>query len=134
MTHILPDRTLGLLALVAVIGCNSGVQRIDYSVEKLTKTLQDKDPHMRYWAAESLGNYGPAAHVAIPNLIKTLKDDDKTVRMGAAYALAAMGPAAAEARAALIEASKDPEKEVRDGATYALKQIASKATGKRPKS
>src|SRR6186713_3076844 len=50
-----------LLVLCSVLlnsGCSQGVRRIDYSVDKLTATLKDKDPNMRYWAAESLGHYG----------------------------------------------------------------------------
>src|SRR5207302_9234188 len=87
-----------LVAMSCLPGCSRGVARIDYSVEKLTKTLKDKDPNMRYWAATSLGSYGPQAHVAIPNLVESLNDDNSMVRMGAAYALAEMGPAAEAAR------------------------------------
>jgi HEAT repeat protein len=117
------------LALLAG-ACSRGVQRIDYSVEKLTSTLKDKDPNMRYWAAESLGRYGPKAHVAVPNLIEALKDENHMVRMGAAYALGEMGSAAESARPELQEVAKDSDTSVRQAATHALKQIAAKPSKK----
>jgi HEAT repeat protein len=121
---------VGLLAcLIGLTGCGDS-RRIDYSVESLVKSLKDKDPKMRYWAAESLGRFGPKSHSAIPDLIGALTDEDKTVRMGVAYALAEMGPAAAEALPALREAARDPEKEVRDAAEYALKQVQQKKAGR----
>ena len=114
-----------LLLLLGLPGCRDP-RKVDYSVGSLTTALKDKDPNMRYWAAESLGHYGPEARSAVPDLIQTLQDQDKMVRMGAAYALAEIGPAAAEARPALQEAAKDPEKEVREAATYALKRVPAK--------
>jgi HEAT repeat protein len=112
-----------LVLPIATSGCGQS-RKIDYSVDKLMATLKDKDPKMRYWAAESLGHYGPEAHKAVPELIETLKDEDKMVRMGAAYALGEFGPNAAQAKTALEAAAKDPEKEVRDAADYALKRLA----------
>ena len=52
--------------LSAAAGCNA--RRIEYSVPSLVKTLkEDKDPNMRYWAAESLGKFGPEAQSAVPD-------------------------------------------------------------------
>jgi hypothetical protein len=118
-------------ALAVCAGCGT-VRRVDHSVEKLAATLKDSDPNMRYWAAESLGHFGPEAKSAVPDLAATLNDDSKMVRMGAAYALAEIGPAAEPARGALIAASKDPEKEVRDAASYALRRISAKVPAKTP--
>src|SRR5262249_6813386 len=102
-------------------------RKTDYSVPSLRKTLrEDKDPKMRYWAAESLGHFGPEARDAVPDLIAALKDEDRTVRMGAGYALAEIGPDASDAVPALQEAARDTDKEVRDAADYALKQIRQK--------
>jgi HEAT repeat protein len=129
------DQETGVLILaisIGICGC-SGVRRVDYSVEKLTATLQDRDPNMRYWAAESLGHFGPEAKSAVPDLVTRLKDDDKLVRAGAAYALAEIGPHAESSRGALQESVKDPEKEVRDAASYALRQINAKPAAKAPK-
>jgi len=112
-------------------GC-SPVRKVDHSIEKLTATLKDSDPNMRYWAAESLGHYGSQAKPAVPNLAAALKDESKMVRMGAAYALAEIGPPAEPARDALTASAKDPEKEVRDASSYALRRISAKAPAKVP--
>jgi HEAT repeat protein len=117
-----------LTFLSAVAGCRDP-RRVDHSVESLVRTLKDdKDPNMRYWAAESLGKFGPEAQPAVPELITALKDENKMVRMGAAYALGEIG--SLDAVPALQEASKDSEKEVRDAAATALKQLQQKGKKK----
>jgi HEAT repeat protein len=114
-----------LLALLFTAGGCRNPRQVDYSVASLVKTLkEDKDPNMRYWAAESLGKFGPEARSAVPDLIEALKDESKMVRMGAAYALGEIG--STDATTALQEATKDPEQEVRAAATSALKQIQQK--------
>jgi HEAT repeat protein len=122
-----PFGKLGALLLAGTLAVLAGCKdprKVDYSVASLRKTLrEDKDPNMRYWAAESLGHYGPKAKEAVPDLIEALKDENRLVRMGAGYALAEIGPDAADALPALQEAARDSEKEVRDAAEYALKQI-----------
>jgi HEAT repeat protein len=120
-------------AVAATLSGCSPVRRVDHSLEKLTATLKDSDPNMRYWAAESLGHYGAEAKAAVPDLAATLQDENKDVRMGVAYALAEIGSAAEPAREALTAATKDPEKEVRDAATYALRRISTKTPAKSPK-
>jgi HEAT repeats len=112
-----------LLPSVAVMTTGCGSRKLDYSVSSLVKTLEDKDPKMRYYAAESLGHFGAEARPAVPALIAALKDEDKTVRMGAAYALAEIGPAAADAALGLKAALKDNAREVRTAAAYALKKV-----------
>jgi HEAT repeat protein len=114
--------------LPAVAGCRNA-KRVEHSVPSLVKTLrEDKDPNMRYYAAQSLGQFGPEAQSAVPDLIAALKDEDKMVRMGAAYALGEIR--SPDAVPALQEATKDPEKEVRDAAAFALKQIQQKGQKK----
>ena len=122
-----------LCFIASFAACRQGVQRIDYSVETLTAKLKDKDPNLRYWAAESLGRFGPGAEAAVPELAQALKDEVPMVRSGAAYALAEFGPLAEPARTALVEASKDPQKEVRDAVAYALKRLNQKLPAKSPK-
>jgi HEAT repeat protein len=105
-------------------GCG-GPKRVEHSVPSLVKTLnEDKDPNMRYWAAESLGKFGREAQPAVPDLIAALKDESKMVRMGVAYALGEIG--STDAVPALQTAGNDAEKEVRDAAAFALKQIHNK--------
>jgi HEAT repeat protein len=122
-------RVLLLLAalLSASAGCSSA-KRVEYSVPSRVKTLkEDKDPNMRYWAAESLGNFGPEAQRAVPDLVAALQDESTMVRVGAANALGQLG--AADAVPALQGAGKDADKSVRTAAASALKQIRQK--GKR---
>jgi HEAT repeat protein len=98
---------------------------VDYSVQTLTKTLrEEKDPNMRFYAAQSLGQFGREAQPAVPDLVTSLKDESPMVRMGAAYALGEIR--SPDAVPALQEAAKDSEKEVRDAAAFALKQIQQK--------
>lgn len=121
------ERAPGLLLLLAwlvLLPAGCGHRKLDYSVSSLVKTLKDKDPNMRYWAAESLGHLGAEARPAVPNLIEALKDENKMVRMGAAYAIAEIG--SVEAELALTDTLKDPAEEVREAAAYALKQIQEK--------
>jgi HEAT repeat protein len=127
-TQILFGFVLPACLCAGAAGCGDS-RKVDYSVASLVKTLKDQDPKMRYWAAESLGHFGPGASSAVPELIQALKDEDGTVRMGVAYALAELGPAATEAVPALQEAARDPDKEVRTAAAYALKQIREKKKG-----
>jgi hypothetical protein len=109
--------------IVCVVGCRG--RKVEHSVPSLMKTLKThKDPKMRYWAAESLGHFGPEAREAVPALSEALKDPDGMVRMGAAYALAEIGPDAREAAPKLQEALQDPDKQVRDAAAYALPRVS----------
>jgi HEAT repeat protein len=114
------------ILLAAILGCQ---RKLDYSVPSLVKILkEDKDPNMRYYAAESLGHYGPEAQSAVPDLIEALKDESAMVRMGVAYALGEIG--SPDAAPALQAATKDPDKEVRVAAAAALQQIQQKDKGK----
>jgi HEAT repeat protein len=110
--------------LSAAVGCRNS-KRVEHSVPSLVKTLkEDKDPNMRYWAAESLGKFGPEAQSAVPDLVAALKDESKIVRTGAAYALGEIG--SADAVPALQGAGKDSEREVRVAAASALKRFQRK--------
>ena len=130
MKHSRVGVWLGFLVMAALTagGCGDS-RRIDYSVPTLVKSLKDEDPNMRYWAAKSLGSFGPHAKSAVPDLVEALKDEHKLVRMGAAYALAEMGASATEALPLLREAARDPVQEVRDAASYAAERIGAKKKG-----
>jgi HEAT repeat protein len=124
LTH--SDTLVAILSFLGIglAGCG-GAKRVEHSVPVLVQTLkEDKDPNMRYWAADSLGKLGSDAKAAVPDLIMALKDESKIVRAGAAYALGEVRQP--EAVSALQETAKDPEKEVRDAASFALKQIQQK--------
>jgi HEAT repeat protein len=110
------------LAAATLTGCG-GARRIDYSVLTLVQSLKDPDPNMRYYAAKSLGKYGPEAAAAVPDLVGALKDESALVRSGAAYALGDLGPTAAAAKPALLQAAKDADKDVRTAVAYALKRL-----------
>jgi HEAT repeat protein len=116
---------LAVCAGAALAGCGDG-RRIDYSVPTLIRTLKDPDPNMRYYAAKSLGKYGPEAADAVPDLVEALKDESALVRSGAAYALGDLGPAAAAAKPALQQTAKDADKDVRTAVAYALKRLQGK--------
>ena len=75
-----------LAAFVCAAGCRDP-RRVEYSVPSLVTTLrEDKDPNMRYWAAESLGKFGPEAQAAVPALQEAAKDSETEVRDAAATA------------------------------------------------
>ena len=118
-------RKLPVLILVLLIaGC--GKKEKSYSMEAMIQDLKDRDPGVRYTAAEMLGGYGRKAESAVPALIEALKDKDKNVRMRAAYSLAEILPAAQAAIPALRESLKDKEQLVREAAAYSLKRIRTK--------
>jgi hypothetical protein len=79
----------------------------------------DKDPHIRRYAAYLLGKTGDPRFA--PHLIHALSDPDKGVREQAALALSAIGQAAIEP---LKKAMEDPKWETRYRAVEALGKIA----------
>jgi vesicle coat complex subunit len=109
-------------SVVVFLGCGK-TETVEYTVPTLTKSLMDKDPNMRYWAAESLGHFGRKAKAAVPALVEALHDEDTNVRMGAAYALAEIAVEAKDALPPLRQATKDPEKAVRAAAAYAVRKV-----------
>ena len=68
------------------------------AIPALVELLKDKDPAVRFAAAEGLGKIGPQAKIAVPALLPLLKDEDGIVRQFTEKALKGMGP---EARAAV---------------------------------
>ena len=57
------------------------------AVPHLSAALKDDDVELRRYAAELLGEIGPAARQAIPDLVAALKDQNREVRNCAAQAL-----------------------------------------------
>src|SRR5258708_1866597 len=64
-------------------------------VPALTEALRDKDWHVHYLAAQSLGEIGPAAKAAVPALVEALGNADDYVGKGIAEALKRIDPDAA---------------------------------------
>jgi HEAT repeat protein len=93
------------------------------AVAPLRETLRDADPYVRAQAADSLGQFGPAAGVASPDLARMLGDREKNVRVAAGYALAGLGSGARDALPALNDAAQDRDGDVRTAALYAVKKI-----------
>lgn len=84
--------------------------------------LSDKDPSVRYKAAEGLAKCGVAAADAVPKLADLLvRDPDATVRFGAAHALRTVGAAGLRALGELeAAAQKDADPDVRNEAKHSL--------------
>jgi HEAT repeat protein len=83
--------------------------------------------NIRAYAADEIGEMGPAASTAVPALIGLLHDSDSDVRCSAAKALGAMGPAAKAAIPALIDGLNDRWHYVTDSAVIALGKIGPEA-------
>src|SRR5262249_17257568 len=86
--------------------------------------FRNPEARIRHYAADALGEIGPAAKAAVPALISALKDQDWEVRRATANALGKIGPAPKDAVPGLMVALKDPESVVRSSAAAALKEIA----------
>ena len=115
--------------LIVFVGCST--DSTDNGPE-LIESLKDSNPDIRYSAAKSLGELGPAAPGAVYALASALKDPDPAVRIAATYALAKMGPEASSAIPALTRALQDHNREVVLGALYALPAMGSQATSALP--
>jgi HEAT repeat protein len=61
------------------------------AIAALTEALADERPAVRRWAAQVLGEIGPAASPAVGPLMEALSDRDDSVRTAAAQALRAIG-------------------------------------------
>jgi hypothetical protein len=57
------------------------------AVDGLVKLLRDEDPCLRYYAAQWIGQIGPAAKDAVPALEEALQDENEHVRDAAGSAL-----------------------------------------------
>jgi len=97
---------------------------VEPAASALAELLGDKDDEVRWAAADSLGELGPAAAPAVPALLKLMADKDPSFRSVAADALGqgARGnpPAAAPA---LTAALKDPDRRVRESAARSFLEL-----------
>ncbi len=91
-------------------------------ITSLSAALHDSNRHLRYWAAEGLGEIGTPA---IPALMDALHDVESFVRSGAAQALGKIGDPSAVP--ALLDTLHDADDDVRYGAARALGKIGDTA-------
>lgn len=89
----------------------------------LLAALGDSDPGVRSWAAQDIGDMGPAAAAAVPRLRAMLRSSDPGSRGSACNALGNIGAAAREALPDLRHALHDPGPEVRKAAHDAIVSI-----------
>jgi HEAT repeat protein len=94
------------------------------SIPALSRALKDKDEEIRFYAAFTLGIFGPNAKPAVPILIEILKDQKENVRRAAALTLVQIDPQAAQAAVpVLTESLQHPNENIRRGAAEALKKV-----------
>lgn len=132
MVSIDPKQAEALAALLAGSkDANAVVRRlaaeslaVDSAAGALAELLADKDAEVRWAAADSLGELGPAAAPAVPALLKGLADPDPAFRSVAADALgkAARGNPPAVA-SALTAALKDADRRVRESAARSFLEL-----------
>lgn len=89
----------------------------------LVVALQDREPNVRGWSAQAIGEIGADAKGAVPELITLLSNPDEGSRNSACIALRGIGPAAKPALPALNKSLSDPSKDVRQFAALAIKSI-----------
>jgi HEAT repeats len=67
---------------------------IKTALPALIAALQDREPNVRGWSAQAIGEIGPDAESAVPELITLLSNQDEGSRNSACIALRGIGPAA----------------------------------------
>lgn len=70
--------------------------------QQLIEALSDRDPQVRRYAANALGDLGPDPRVAAPALIALLQDSDAKVRESASISIGKLGAGAAPTLAKVI--------------------------------
>jgi HEAT repeat protein len=98
------------------------------AVKRVATALDDQDWIVRETAAESLGDFGPAAAFAVPRLIELLRDTDEDPFLARGAAIKALGKVDPAARAALpaLQAIAKAEPDSTDGqlAAEAVERIS----------
>ena len=89
----------------------------------LINAMHDADEHVRYAAAESLGQLGQSSPEVVKALDEALDDANDLVRNAAAESLGQLGQSSPEAVRALISALHDTNDGVRAIAAYCLGQF-----------
>jgi HEAT repeat protein len=92
------DRRTAFYALKAL-----GEETARSAIPVLIDMLEDHDPEFRIFAANYLGQLGPAAKAAAPGLIAMLKEKKREARSAALDGLRGIGPEAAAAIPCLVQ-------------------------------
>lgn len=123
----LPDRKLLGGADSRVFGIHIGrcsrIARVREALPALMQALDDRDGDVRAWAAQTIGEIGPEAKVAVSLLLTLLRNGDEGSRNSSCIALGKIGPAAKDALPALRQALNDPSNDVRRFAEQAIENI-----------
>ena len=120
-----------LAAILVLCAAFAGAESPAQEAQKLIKKLaRDKDPEMRSFAADRLGNLGLPE--AVPALAAALKDKDSSVRASAAGALLQLGDVAKDAMPALQEALLDSDSTTVWNAAGALHNMGTVTTDLMP--
>ena len=96
---------------------------ITTALPALVVALQDREPNVRAWSAQAIGEIGPDAESAVPELIRLFSDPDVGSRNSACIALRGIGPPAKTALPMLRNSLSDPSKDVRRFAKLAIESI-----------
>lgn len=111
-----------------------GDSRLDLrpALPALVLALQDSDSGVRAWAAQDIGDIGPAAATAVPRLRALLHSADPGSRSTACSALGGIGRPAREALPDLRNALNDSSPEVREAARGAIASLDRASDGPSP--
>lgn len=101
-------------------------------VQGLLQTLRDKEPSVRWNAAEALAGVGPRAVSAKPELLAALEDANDLVRLRAAIALGKIDPKAPEAAVRVLIATLEKEGLLASDAAMALGALGPRAAAAVP--
>lgn len=93
------------------------------AVPELLRAFKGSDALVRYYAGASLKRLGPAARAALPDMVQALKSRDNFTRLAALEVLGSIGADVKETIPLLIEMLKDGDTQMRRRAITALGKI-----------
>jgi HEAT repeat protein len=127
-SHLNELRYVAIQALAKISKENA--KRLGDNLGAFMTCLEDRDPRIRYKAAEQLRLQGPGAKVAIPALCHCVQDPDRNVRIMSLLALRKIGPYE-DCLPVLLRSLKDREPLVRFWSARILGDMEELAEGSR---